>query len=234
MKDMIRKYMPYGIVILLVYLLLPMLLTGGLADLFPIVYYVIFPATAIVSSVVYCAKNGLDFFFSLIAPVIFIPSMLIYNGGFFGKAVLTNIILLVSYLIASIFGLFLGDIVFGDKRRKQEKQDKAEAEKMMLEAKRQDELNRKAIEEDIAQEDRARVAKRRVHEPSNVNKQKHSSPKQQEHNNKYKSNANKKTVTAKDNQDDFDYDKYSSEMDRKKAETENEIDDILNEFGSNK
>ena len=70
--------------------------------------------------------------------------MLIYNGGFH----LTNIILLVAYLISGIFGLFVGDIAFGDKRKKAEAEAEAEAEERLLAAKRRNEefVNEKAAE----------------------------------------------------------------------------------------
>ena len=86
----------------------------------------------------YCSKHGLDFLFALIAPIIYLPSMLIYNGGFSSSTLSTNLILLVVYLVAGIFGLFLGDLAFGDKRRQKEKAEQEEAEEMLLEAKRRE------------------------------------------------------------------------------------------------
>ena len=117
MNGLVKKYLPYGVVILLVYMLVPIIfISKSLQGFSTVAYYFIFPATAIVCAAMYCSKYGMDFLFTLIAPVVFIPSMLIYNGGFH----LTNIILLVAYLISGIFGLFVGDIAFGDKRKKAE------------------------------------------------------------------------------------------------------------------
>lgn len=141
MNGLVKKYLPYGVVILLVYLLVPIIfISKSMQGFSTVAYYFIFPATAIVCAAMYCSKYGMDFLFTLIAPVVFIPSMLIYNGGF----QLTNIILLVAYLISGIFGLFVGDIAFGDKRKKAE----AEAEERLLEAKRRNEefVNEKAAE----------------------------------------------------------------------------------------
>lgn len=136
MKDMIKRYVPFAAIILAVYMLVPLIfMNGALASFSPVAYYFIFPAVAILCSAIYCSKYGMDFFFSLIAPVIFLPSMIVYNGGFS----FTNIILLVAYLVASIFGLFIGDIALGDKRRKEEAEADAEAEAVLLEAKRRDE-----------------------------------------------------------------------------------------------
>lgn len=117
--------------------------------------------------------------------------MFLYYGGFN----ITNIILLVVYLISGIFGLFVGDIALGDKRRKREEQEKAKAEEMMLEAKRRDEQEIEKIT-------------RRQSGPDD-------------------------TSTGKDFDDDFDFDNYVSDIDRSPSQsTEDEIDDILNEYGS--
>lgn len=137
MNGLVKKYLPYGVVILLIYMLVPIIfISKSLQGFSTVAYYFIFPATAIVCAAMYCSKYGMDFLFTLIAPVVFIPSMLIYNGGFH----LTNIILLVAYLISGIFGLFVGDIAFGDKRKK--------AEERLLAAKRRNEefVNEKAAE----------------------------------------------------------------------------------------
>lgn len=145
MNGLVKKYLPYGVVILLVYMLVPIIfISKSLQGFSTVAYYFIFPATAIVCAAMYCSKYGMDFLFTLIAPVVFIPSMLIYNGGFR----LTNIILLVAYLVSGIFGLFVGDIAFGDKRKKAEAEAEAEAEERLLAAKRRNEefVNEKAAE----------------------------------------------------------------------------------------
>ena len=188
MNNSLKKYVPYVAIIFAIYILVPLIfLSESMENFSPVAYYFIFPATAIICSAFYCSKNGLDFLFSLIAPIMYLPSMIIYNGGF--KT--TNLILLISYLIAGIFGLFIGDVVFGDKRRQREQEEKAEAEEMMLEAKRRDEAE---IE---------RMAK-------------------------------KETPPAETSDDDeFDYGEYASDIDKTPIKsTEQEIDDILGEFGS--
>lgn len=144
MESMIKKYMPYAITILAIFLIVPLLFRNpATSNLVPVAFYFIFPATAIVSSAIFCSKHGLDFLFALITPVIYIPIMFIYYGGFN----LPNIILLFVYLVSGIFGLFLGDMVLGDKRKKQEEAEKAKAEELMLKAKRRDE----AVREKMAQ-----------------------------------------------------------------------------------
>ncbi len=136
MNGMMKRYVPYAVIILLAYMIVPLIfLVPALAGFSAIAYYFIFPAIAIACSAVFCSKYGLDFFFTLIAPVVFIPSMLIYNGGF----QITNIILLVAYLVAGIFGLYIGDIAFGDKRRQAEAEADKKAEEKLLKAKRRGE-----------------------------------------------------------------------------------------------
>lgn len=137
MESMIKKYMPYAVTAFAIFLFAPLAFrSGGMSKLYPIALYFIFPATAIVSSVIYCSKFGLDFLFTLIAPIAFIPSMLLYYGG----VSVTNIVLVAVYLVSGIFGLFVGDLAFGDKRRKREEAEKAEVEEVMLEAKRRDDI----------------------------------------------------------------------------------------------
>ncbi|MDD5795973.1 MAG: hypothetical protein PUD24_03450 [Oscillospiraceae bacterium] len=114
MVSMIKRYVPYALVILLVYMFVPLIfvLNGTGTQQHPVTYDVIFPLTAIVCSVIYGKKHGIDFFFSLVAPIIYIPSMLIYNG-----ISTNNIIFVAIYLAASIFGLFFGDMFFGSKEK---------------------------------------------------------------------------------------------------------------------
>ena len=103
MTDMVKKYVPYAVIILLVYMLLPLVFIPGAMQKFsPVAYDCVFPITAIGCSAHYCSKHGLDFLFALIAPIIYLPSMLIYNGGFSSSTLSTNLILLVVYLVAGI------------------------------------------------------------------------------------------------------------------------------------
>ncbi len=118
MLSAIKKYVPYAVIILLVYMLTPLffVFTGAAyQDFTPVLYDVVFPITAIITSLLYGGKYGIDFFFSLVAPIIYIPSMLIYNG-----ISAANIIFVAIYLVSSIFGLFLGDMFFGKRRNSEE------------------------------------------------------------------------------------------------------------------
>jgi hypothetical protein len=113
--------------------------------------------------------------------------MMIYAGGFGNP---TNIILLVVYLISGIFGLFLGDLAFGDARRKQEKKEKQAAEELLLQAKRRDEREKQRMANENARTRRAENVQRAS------------------------SDEVRSTSRSNIDDDDFDYDKYMSDIDK--------------------
>ena len=204
MSDMVKKYVPYAVIIFVVYMLLPLVfLPAAMQKFSPIAYDCVFPLTAIGCAAHYCSKYGLDFLFALIAPIIYLPSMLIYNGGFSSSTLSTNLILLVVYLVAGIFGLFLGDLAFGDKRRQKEKAEQEETEEMLLEARRREKKELETMTKSSRKPERNPHKQERRPAP-----------------------APQRTVKN----DDFDYDKYLSDIDRKQDPNESEIDDILNEY----
>ena len=199
MAGMIKKYLPYAIVIFAVYLLVPLIFISEPMQKFsPVCYYFILLMTQVVCSAVYCAKHGLDFLFTLIAPIAFLFTMMIYAGGFGNP---TNIILLVVYLISGIFGLFLGDLAFGDARRKQKKKKKQAAEELLLQAKRRDEREKQRMANENARTRRAENVQRASNDEV------------------------RSTSRSNIDDDDFDYDKYMSDIDKmlddkKKKKTE--------------
>ena len=213
MSDMVKKYVPYAVIIFVVYMLLPLVfLPAAMQKFSPIAYDCVFPLTAIGCAAHYCSKYGLDFLFALIAPIIYLPSMLIYNGGFSSNTLSTNLILLVVYLVAGIFGLFLGDLAFGDKRRQKEKAEQEETEEMLLEARRREKKELETMTKSSRKPERNPHKQER--RPSKPARRPAPAPQR----------------TVKDDTDDFDYDKYLSDIDRKQDPNESEIDDILNEY----
>ena len=55
MTDMVKKYVPYAVIILLVYMLLPLVFIPGAMQKFsPVAYDFVFPITAIGCSAHYC------------------------------------------------------------------------------------------------------------------------------------------------------------------------------------
>ena len=199
MNGLIKKYLPYAIVIFAVFLLVPLLFIPGslLADFWPVLVYFILLTTAVVTSAVYCAKHGIDFLFALMAPIAFLFTMIFYAGGFKG----TNLILLFVYLVAGIFGQFLGDLAFGDDRRKKEKQEKQEQEKLMLRAKRRDERERLRMEKESAEQTEAE---------------------RYDYDDEAETTSDKSSI----NDDDFDYDKYMADIDRMLEEDRNRKTDF--------
>ena len=201
MNGMIKKYLPYALIIFAVYLLVPLIfLIPALRDYSTVAYYFIFLVTQVACSAAYCAKQGLDFLFALIAPIAFIPSMLIYNGGF---TQIQNLVLVFVYLVAGIFGLYLGDLAFGDERRKREKKEKQEAEEMLLQAKRHDEEERERLGEKAEQKPAAKPAKPVQRAAREKSRRARPSGKPQ-----------RPMRYETDDDDDFDYDKYTDEMHR--------------------
>lgn len=204
MISAVKKYIPYTIVIFAVFLLVPLIFVSDSMSRFsPIAYYCVLLLTQVICSAVYCAKHGLDFLFTLIAPIAFLFTMMIYAGGFANP---TNIILLIVYLIAGIFGLFLGDLAFGDARRKQEKKDKQAAEELLLQAKRRDELEkqRMARESESKDEPKTEPRRRSGRADSYDRAPRYSAA----------TESKKESPSRSYDDDDFDYDKYLSDIDK--------------------
>ena len=195
----LKKYVPFALIIFAVYLLVPLVfLIPALNNYSTVAYYFIFLVTQVVCSAAYCAKHGLDFLFALIAPIAFIPSMLIYNGGF---TQIQNLVLVFVYLVAGIFGLFLGDLAFGDERRKREKKEKQAAEDMLLQAKRHDEQEKERFDKRNQKKSAPKSAdKSRQDRPHRAQPEKKPQP-------RYSSRYDT-------GDDDFDYSKYTDEMNK--------------------
>ena len=203
MNGMIKKYLPFALIIFGVYLLVPLIfLIPGLNNFSAVAYYFIFLVTQVACSAIYCSKHGLDFLFALIAPIAFLFTMMIYAGGFTN---FTNIILLVVYLIAGIFGLFLGDLAFGDERRKREKKEKQAAEELLLQAKRRDERERELHSESSSAPQRTRTE--RPHRPQQSTGSRYAQPSR---------------AAQKDSDDDF-YSRYTADMDKELDESVNRL-----------
>lgn len=120
-----KVYLPYVIIIAVVYLFLPSILVFTGLDqkqtaLTEIIYIGIFPLTALLCNTVFCMKYKNEFFMSLVAPIMYIPSAFLY--GNFRANVLTTLIYLASYFVCGYLGLIIGDLLKG--RTKEEGEDK--------------------------------------------------------------------------------------------------------------
>ena len=106
-----RAFLPYIIIIAAVFLFVPALLVifKNTMALNYIVLIGILPLTALGCCFHYSYFKENDFYLSLVAPIIWIPSMFLY--GVIRDSVLRAIIYLVAYFICGYLGLLLGDIL---------------------------------------------------------------------------------------------------------------------------
>lgn len=117
MWKFIKKYIVYAIIIALIYLVMPVFFQGENYRYDAIEYQFVFPATSLLCGVAYSWKRGVDFTFPLIAPIIYIGSVLIYSHYYHWA------IYVFIYLIVGMLGCFIGDMVYknnqAEKRRKE-------------------------------------------------------------------------------------------------------------------
>lgn len=142
MKKMIKSYLPYAAILFALYMLVPLIFIDGssAASYGSFAYNLIFPGVTIICAVHHAWKNGLDFFFAALSPVLFLPSMLIYKPD-------NAIIFLVIYLVSGILGSFIGDIVFSEQRKKEE-QERKQNETVAIQMKEKENLHIEEDEED--------------------------------------------------------------------------------------
>lgn len=116
MLKLIKQYIPFVIVIAIMYLVTPMFFLSN-EKLHPIAYQFAFPGTALLSGFIFSWKRGVDFTFPLIAPIIYIGSVLIYSHYYHWA------IYVFIYLIVGMLGCFIGDMIYKNNlaeiRRKQ-------------------------------------------------------------------------------------------------------------------
>ena len=115
MKNIIKKYLPFAIVIALIYLVKPIFFQGENYKYDAIEYQFVFPGTALLSGFIYSWKRGVDFTFPLIAPIIYIGSVLIYSHYYHWA------IYVFIYLIVGMLGSFIGDMVYKNNLREKER-----------------------------------------------------------------------------------------------------------------
>ncbi len=117
MWNLAKKYIPFALVFALFYLVMPIFFQGENYKYDAIEYQFVFPGVALLSGFIYSWKRGVDFTFPLIAPIIYIGSVLIYKH-FYHWAIYVFI-----YLIVGMLGSFIGDMVYKnnlqEKKRKQ-------------------------------------------------------------------------------------------------------------------
>lgn len=120
----LKEFLPYIIIIGAVYLIVPaiLVLTKSHGALNQIVYIGVLPLTALSCCTYYGYKKTNDFYLSLVAPIFYIPSMLLY--GNIRDSVINSLIFLVCYFICGYIGLTIGDMLKG--KNEQEKPESGE------------------------------------------------------------------------------------------------------------
>lgn len=105
----LKAFLPYIIIIGLVYLIVPALLFIGSPFITYLVLIGVLPLTAGGCCAHYAMKKENDFWLCLVAPIIFIPTMFIYP--IFRSGPLIALIYLVAYLLCGYLGLAIGEIL---------------------------------------------------------------------------------------------------------------------------
>jgi len=123
MLKLIKKYVPYVLAIAAIYLIMPLFFQGEKYVYDFIEYQFVFPASALLSGMIYCWRNGLDFTMPLFPPVIYIGSVLIYSHYYHWH------IYVFIYLIVCMLGCFIGDMAYRANTEEQQAKEKQKPEK---------------------------------------------------------------------------------------------------------
>ncbi len=121
----LKAFLPYIIIIGVVYLLTPALLFVGSGFVSYLVLIGILPLTAAGCCAHYAIHHESDIWLTLVAPVFFIPVMFLYP--IFSSGALIAIIYLVSYLLCGYLGMAIGEIIVGNKGKSKNKKTNKEA-----------------------------------------------------------------------------------------------------------
>ena len=116
MLKLVKRYIAYAIIIALIYFVMPFFFQGENQKFDAIEYQFVFPATALISGLVFSWRKGLDFTFPLIAPIIYMASAIAHSHEYH------LVIYVFIYLILSMLGCFIGDMVY--RNNAGQKQDK--------------------------------------------------------------------------------------------------------------
>lgn len=117
MLRIFKRYIVFAVIFAVVYLGMPVFFQGENYKYDAIEYQFVFPATALLSGLIYSWRHGMDFTFPLIAPIIYMGSAILYSHYYHWM------IYVFIYLIVGMLGCFIGDMVYKNaleqKRREQ-------------------------------------------------------------------------------------------------------------------
>lgn len=111
----LKAFLPYIIIIGVVYLLVPALLFTGSDFVSYLVLIGILPLTAAGCCAHYSMNKENDFMLALVAPIFFIPAMFLYP--IFRSGPVIALVYLVAYLLCGYLGLTIGDILAGNRSK---------------------------------------------------------------------------------------------------------------------
>ncbi len=119
----LKSFLPYIIIIGAVFLFFPIIfgMPNRIGEKNQLIFIGIYPLLVFLCGVFYAHKKTNDFYFSLIAPVMYLAAMAIY-GGFAKFEIVNNLIYLVSYFICGYIGLTVGDMI-AEKMNKRSDED---------------------------------------------------------------------------------------------------------------
>ena len=109
MEKKLRAYLPYLVIIGIVFLIVPALLLIGSSGLSYVVLIGLLPLTAMICCAHYSIKRHSDFVMCLFAPIFFLPAMFLY--GLASADLLSAVIYLIAYFLCGYLGLTVGDIL---------------------------------------------------------------------------------------------------------------------------
>lgn len=120
MLKLAKRYLPFAIIIALIYLLMPLFFQGKNYKYDAIEYQFLFPATSLLAGLIYTWRYGMDFTFPLVAPIIYMGSAIIHSHYYHWM------IYVFIYLIVGMLGCFMGDMVYKNKLEQQRRFDKSQ------------------------------------------------------------------------------------------------------------
>ena len=109
LEKKLKAFLPYIIVIGVVYLIVPALLFINSDAVAYIILIGILPLTALLCCAHYSMNKENDFLLSLVAPIFFLPAMFLYPIA--RESLLKAIIYLIAYFLCGYLGLTVGDIL---------------------------------------------------------------------------------------------------------------------------
>jgi len=109
LEKKLKAFLPYIIVIGVVYLIVPALLFINSDAVAYIILIGVLPLTALLCCAHYSMNKENDFLLSLVAPIFFLPAMFLYPIA--RESLLKAIIYLIAYFLCGYLGLTVGDIL---------------------------------------------------------------------------------------------------------------------------